>query len=152
MKAIASLFVAVALFSSSTLALEPPPSPADRAKSIFNAYQSLEKSYDPAVADLYCDTALIRNTRTYPDGQARTLEIPAPKYKALVRASMPMAKAAGDYSTYSEVTYAVEGSNVRIKSSRYGVVKKYTSPLSLLVGSCGGGEWAILEELSESRP
>src|SRR6187549_1737332 len=84
------------------LALAPawasPPKPTEKAKSIFDSYQSLERSFDPAIADLYCDTALIRNTRTYPDGNKRTLEFPAPKYKELIRNSMPLAKAAGDFS------------------------------------------------------
>jgi hypothetical protein len=122
------------------------------AQSVFASYQSLERAFSPDVADLYCDTAVIRNVRTYPDGQQRTLEMPASKYKALIRAAMPLAKAKGDYSTYSKVAYAPEGENVRITATRYSVVKQYSSPISLLVGSCNGGDWALLEELSQSQP
>jgi hypothetical protein len=143
---------AAALLILSMPALAASPKPTERAKSIFGSYETLERSFDARVADLYCDTALIRNTRTYPDGNKRTLEFPAPKYKELIRTSMPLAKAAGDYGTYSDVTYTVEGANVRILSTRYSNLKKYTSPLSILVGSCNGGEWAILEEISESQP
>ena len=124
----------------------------DAARTLFGKYQSLERSFDPAAADLYCDTALIRNTRTYPDGQKRALELPAPKYKELIRTAMPIAKLKGDYSTYSAVAYAPENGNVRITATRYSVLKQYASPLSLLVGPCNGGAWAVLEELSESRP
>ncbi len=122
------------------------------AEAIFSRYQSLEKSFDPDAADLYCDSALIRNVRTYPDGQQRTLELPAPKYKALIRAAMPLAQAKGDVNTYSDVTFTPEGNGVRIHATRYSLLKQYSSPLSLLVGACNGGSWAILEELSQSRP
>ncbi len=122
------------------------------AETIFARYQTLERSFDPAVADLYCDTALIRNIRTYPNGQQRTLDLPATNYKAAIRAAMPLAKARGDYSTYSGVTFDPDGANVRIRATRYSMIKKYSSPISLLVGPCNGGAWAILEELSESQP
>lgn len=125
---------------------------ATPAERIFAQYQSRERAFDPAVADMYCDNALIRNVRTYPDGQQRALEFPAPKYKELVRMAMPMAQAKGDYSTYSDVTYAPEGDGVRITATRYSVLKQYASPISLRIGPCNGGDWAILEELSQSRP
>jgi len=152
MKSLARLCSTAVVILALAPAWAASPKPTERAKSMFDSYQSLERSFDPAIADLYCDTALIRNTRTYPDGNKRTLELPAPKYKELIRSSMPMAKASGDHSNYSKITYSIEGENVRINSSRYSVRKKYTSPMSLLVGACNGGAWAILEELSESQP
>ena len=125
-------------------------SPGD-AKLVFEQYQARERAFDSTVADLYCDTALIRNVRTYPDGRQKSLELPAPQYKELIRASMAVAKSRGDYSTYSEVELTPEGENVRINATRFSVAKQYSSPISLLVGSCGGG-YGILEELSQSRP
>ncbi|WP_368563327.1 hypothetical protein [Pseudoxanthomonas sp. UTMC 1351] len=123
-----------------------------QVKSIFAQYQSRAKAFDAGVADLYCDTAVIRNVRTYPDGQQRTLELPAPKYKELIRAAMPLAQAKGDYSTYSDVVFTPENVGFRITAVRYSVVKQYSSPVSLLVGDCGDGSPGILEELSQSRP
>lgn len=146
-KTSAASLVSILLLSGSLQAQAGSP-----AQSVFASYQSLERAFSPDVADLYCDTAVIRNVRTYPGGQKRTLEMPAPKYKALIRAAMPLAKAKGDYSTYSKVAYAPEGENIRITATRYSVAKQYSSPISLLVGSCNGGDWALLEELSESRP
>lgn len=124
----------------------------ESAEKLFAEYQTRANEFDPTAADLYCDTATIRNTRTYPDGQQRTLELPAPKYKELVRAAMPVAQARGDTNKYSEVAYSQEGTNVRITATRYSELKQYSSPISLLVGPCNGGDWAVLEELSESRP
>ncbi|WP_052631213.1 hypothetical protein [Pseudoxanthomonas suwonensis] len=123
-----------------------------RAQQVFAEYQARARAFDPAVADLYCDTAIIRNVRMYPDGQQRTLELPAPKYKELIRTAMPLAKARGDHNTYSDIEFNAEGSNVRIAAIRYSVLKGYSSPISILVGSCNGGKWAVLEELSQSRP
>lgn len=141
------LVLACALVAAPALAQGP-----SQAESLFAQYQSREKAFDPAVADLYCDTALIRNVRTYPDGQQRTLELPAAKYKALIRMAMPLAEAKGDFSTYSNPLFRPEGGNVRVTATRYSVLKKYSSPMSLLVGKCSDGTVGILEELGESQP
>lgn len=122
------------------------------AKRLFGRYVSLEQGFDGAVADLYADEAVIQNRRKYPDGQVKTMAIPAPKYKALIRAAMPAAKARGDRSTYSDVRYTAEGEAVRITATRFSELKKYASPISLLVKADGQGTWLIYEELSESQP
>lgn len=144
-----TMAILVTVISLSTPAQAQPLSAAE---TIFTRYQVLERAYDSAVADLYCDTALIRNIRIYPNGRQRTLELSASKYKALIRSGMPLARVMGDYSTYSEVAYAAEEGNVRITATRYGALKQYSSPITLLIGACDGGDWGILEELSYSRP
>lgn len=126
--------------------------PADPARALFDSYQARERAFDATVADLYCDTALIRTTRVYPTGQRRVIEIPAPQYKGLIRSTMPIAKARGEYSTYSNVKYVAEGQRIRVTATRYSVQKKYSSPISLLLGPCNGTAWSILEEISESQP
>ena len=123
-----------------------------RAKALFKRYVDLEHAYDVAVADLYSDDAVIKNKRTYPTGQVRELSMPAPKYKELIRLAMPLAKARGDRSTYSDCKYEATGQDVRITCSRYSELKKYSSPLTLVVGPRSEGEWVIVEELSESQP
>jgi hypothetical protein len=125
---------------------------ADDAKALFDRYVQLEHAFDPAVADLYADDAVIKNKRTYPDGQVRELAFPAAQYKALIRRAMPLAKARGDTSSYSDITFRDEGSGVRIRATRFSNLKKYSSPLSLLVAPGAGGKWLIREELSESQP
>lgn len=65
---------------------------------------------------------------------------------------MPLAKAKGDYSTYSEVKFQPDGNAVRISAKRFSVLKKYYSPISLLVAPTPFGAWVIREELSESQP
>ena len=108
--------------------------------------------YDPASADLYSDDAVIKIKRVYPNGQVKEMSVPAPQYKELLRKVMPLAKARGDRSTYSGCKYTEEGDRVRIACDRYSELKKYTSPVSFLVGPGPEGEWLFFEELSESRP
>ena len=124
----------------------------DSAHAIFDLYQRLYASFDPAVASLYSDAAVIRNTRRYPDGQVRILELDGSKYKALLIASIPAAKLRGDTSRLSSVTYTPEQSGVRINAIRHSDLKHYSSPVSILVGPDQDGNWCILEEISESRP
>ncbi len=123
-----------------------------KAKEFFERYVVLEKAFDPSQADLYSDEAKIQNIRTYPAGQKRNLTMPATEYKKLIRSAMPLAKARGDTSTYSDIKYILEGERVLITCSRFSELKKYSSPLSLLVGSDKDGKWLISEEISESQP
>lgn len=139
--------IALAALSSSALA-----GPIEDAQSVFQQYAALEAAFNPAVADLYADDALISNKRIYPTGHARELTIPANQYKALVRSAMPVAKAKGDYSTYSHATFTPDGQGVRIKARRTSVLKGYDSPISILVAPDARGKWLIREEISESRP
>lgn len=133
-----------------TLALAQA-SPTDAAKRLFEEFVALGRAYDPAVADLYADDAVIMNRRTYQTGEVRDITVPAPKYKALLREVMPIAKAQGDRNTYSDVTFTPQGRRVRITATRFSELKQYASPISLLVGPGPGGKWVIHEELSESR-
>ena len=123
-----------------------------QAQRLFDRYVALGAAYDAAVADLYADSAFIKNTRRYPDGQARSMTMPALTYKTLIRQVMPQAKAAGDFSTYSDVKFIPDGERVRIEASRYSELKKYSSPFVLVVGPGSSGTWQILEEVGESRP
>ncbi len=147
---ICQLLVA-ALFTIATTSIAFAGS-IDKAQNIFAQYGTREAAFDSAVADLYSDTALIKNKRTYPTGQVREATFPAVQYKFLIRNAMPLAKAKGDYSTYSNVTFSEEGRNVRVKAMRHSVLKKYSSPISLLIGPNEQGQWLILEEFGESQP
>jgi hypothetical protein len=121
------------------------------AKKLFEQYVKLEHSFDAKIADLYSDDALIQNKRKFLNGEVKVLTIPASKYKEIIKEAMPFAKSRGDISTYSDVKYAVEGAKVRVTATRYSELKKYSSPMSLLVSPNEKGEWLIYEELSESQ-
>lgn len=122
------------------------------AKAFFQKYIELEAAFDPKIADLYSDTALITDKRTYPWGKVKELTVPADKYKQLIAVGMPLAKAKGDYSTYSDIAYSEEKEGVRIKATRFSELKKYSSNFSMLIAKDSTGKWLIVEELSESQP
>jgi hypothetical protein len=136
-------------------ALQAQGLPADaraKAEELWARYVALEAAFDPAMADLYADDAVIRNRRTYPTGQVRELSMPVAQYKRLVRQAMPLAKARNDLNRYSGCTYTAEGARVRIGCARFSVLKNFTSPVSLLVGPGPTGSWLVFEESSESQP
>lgn len=122
------------------------------AQRFFQRFVQLSHAFDAQVADLYTDTATIRNRRHDPTGQVRELGMPAAQYKALIRNAMPLAKTRGDRNTYSDLKFTVEGKGVRITGTRFSELKQYSSPMSLLVEPSASGSWLIVEELTESRP
>ena len=104
------------------------------------------------MGDLYAEEAVIRNTRRYPSGEVRRRALTAPQYRALLQQAIPIATQRGDRSSYSDVKYTAEGPNVRITATRVSELKRYASPLTLLVGRRADGRWMIYKELSESQP
>lgn len=126
----------------------------EAAEELFERYVTLEYAYDPALADLYADDAVIKNTRRYPTGQVREMQLTGAQYKALIRQALPLTKARDDRSTYSDVSFQLEANgSVTITASHYLEFKNYTSPLKIIL-SVGGADdrWRILEEASESQP
>ena len=125
-----------------------------KGKAFFQHYVELEHAFDPSIADLYSDQATIKSNRHLPDGKIVPMTIPAGNYKQAVRNYMTTkARQIGDVSTYTNDTYAMEGSNrVRINVTRYSSIEKVSSPVSMLVGPDATGKWLIYEELSESHP
>jgi hypothetical protein len=128
--------------------------PTDRAKAeeLFQRYVALERSFDAEIGKLYADEAMVQDTRRYPNGQTRTIEIPVPQLRKMLVSAMPLAKARGDVNQYSNVTSTREGKGFRIRASRFSELKGYASPFSMLVAPDSSGEWKILREISESRP
>ena len=123
-----------------------------QAKKIFSQYVTLAEKFDPTVAELYSNTAKIQNTRIYPDGRRKVMSLDGKKYKVLIRIGMPLSKARGDTNKYTEVNYVKKDSKVTITATRYSNLKKYSSPLTLVVGADTDGKWRILQEISQSRP
>ncbi|MGZ8940237.1 MAG: hypothetical protein ACXW32_13600 [Limisphaerales bacterium] len=122
----------------------------EEAKAFFNTYTNLSAKFDPAVADLYADDAMIKNKRHLADGGTREMTMQAPAYKNLVRSAMPLAKQRGDTNRYTEVAYKEEDGKVRITSTRYSELKKYSSPFTMVIAK-RGDKWLIVEEESESK-
>jgi hypothetical protein len=140
------------LLSASISGLSHASDRIEQAKKVFAEYVSKYHSFDPAVAELYSDKALVQNKRTYPDGTVRELTLPALQYKQIIRTAMPLAKSRDDRSQYQDPVFTEEPAGVRISIKRFSPSKNYTSPLSLLIGPDDSGKWLVLEEKSASIP
>ena len=95
---------------------------------------------------------MIKNTRIYPDGTEKISRLPAEEYKTLIRNSVMLAKERKDLNEFTGTQYSLEKNRVSIKTKRYSVLKKYTSPLILLIGIEANERCIIFEELSVSKP
>ena len=144
-----SLLLLLAMSSGQLTAQTPAPS---SAKELWEFYVELGTGFDPALADLYADDAVIHLTRRYPDGRTRTLQLSGKEYKPLVRQAMPVARNRGDVDVYSNIKFEELGDRIRITATRYGTLKKYQAPHELIVGNLGGVGWKILKETGESGP
>ncbi len=123
----------------------------EEAKGFFNTYTNLYGKFDPAVADLYADNAVLKNQRHMADGTKKPLTMSGALLKSMIRNGMlQLAKERGDTSKYTDVKFAEENGNLRISCSRYSEMKKYTSPLELVIAK-RGDKWVIVEEHSESK-
>lgn len=130
----------------------PQGDPIPKAKAFFQHYVELEHAFDPAIADLYSDQAVIKSTRYLADGKVVPMTVPAVSYKKALRDYIATkARQIGDVSNYTNDVYTVEGKRVRITVTRYSSLQKVSSPVSLLVGPDPAGKWLIYEELSESH-
>jgi hypothetical protein len=148
---LAILALAFCQIAAASKTAAPKGDPIAKARALFARYVQLEHAFDPAMADLYTDQAVIVNKRIYKDGKVTSLQIPALRYKHVIRSGMAGAKKQGDISNYTNDSYVPEGGKVRINVTRYSVLKKYASPMSLLVGPDPTGKWVIYEEKSESH-
>jgi hypothetical protein len=143
-----TLMLIVLALSAAPLAAQAPSS----AQELWDAYVERGTAFDPSLADLYATNAIIRNTRRYPGGRTRTLEMSGREYQALIRQAMPLARSRGDVDVYSNVRFTRIGKRTRIRASRYSTLKKYRAPHELIVGNPDGAGWKILQETGESQP
>ena len=149
MKLANHLLVMLVISSGHATAQVPAPSSAEE---LWDLFVELGTGFDPALADLYADDAVIHLTRRYPDGRTRTLQLTGREYKPMVRQAMPIARNRGDVDVYSNVQFEDLGDRTRITATRYGTLKKYRAPHELIVGNVGSTGWKILKETGESGP
>lgn len=139
------LFLSV-LATSATWANDDPD-------AFFQKYIELGNAYDPELASLYSDNAKILSYRVYPHGTERSLEMEGVRWKQLLILSLPLAKAQGDKSTFSEVTITDEKVGFKIKANRYSERKCYTDTgYYMIVQPKEDGRLEIIEEYMETQP
>jgi hypothetical protein len=126
--------------------------PIADALALFHDYEARSTRFDPTLADLYSDNAVIRSKRLDPRGGVRELSFSGSKWKLMIRAAMPIAKMRGDTNRFDELSARAAGDAVIITAKRHSELKGYTSPFRLVVRRDGSGSWKIVEEDTETQP
>ena len=143
------------LFAVLSLGIALPCVAADasaEALVFFREFEDRANQFDPALADLYSDDAMIKARRLYPTGRVQELTLSGDKWKALIRQAMPLAKARGDRNSFRHVSASPDSKQVTITAERHSHLKGYASPFMLIIRKQADGAWIIVEERTESRP
>ncbi len=122
-------------------------------KLFFDQYVELSDAFDPKIADLYSDSAMIRAYRRYPNGLNKEMELSGVQWKSLIGKVMPLAKARGDRNTFTGITISIDGIRAKIKADRYSILKCYTDKgYYMIVEQQSEGKYLIVEEYMETQP
>ena len=121
------------------------------AKRLFCSYVSLSQAYDPAVGDLYTDTANITYTRRYPSGTVSELSTTGAELKRLLPAAAAAARAKQLVEIFTHVTYQAQSDGTVLITATRWASGSYTAPYSMQV-KLVHGEWKIVEEVVLSLP
>ncbi len=123
------------------------------AKEFFRNYVELGENFDVSIPELYSDTAIIMSLRKYPNGVEKPMQLTGTQWKTLVAKAMPLAKARGDKSTFSQVIISIDGKRAKIKANRYSNLKCYTNTgYFMIIERQPDGKYRILEEYMETQP
>jgi hypothetical protein len=149
MRVIVTILMACALAAGASAG----PSLEQDAKDFLARFGELGDAYDPAIADLYTDDAVVKAFRRYPHGLERAVEMPGVAWKEMIQRFMPLAKAQNDRSEFREPEFEVDGDRVRIKADRYSFRKCYLDTgYYMIVQKQPDGSLRIVEEYSETQP
>lgn len=137
-------FISLANVGSSSLAASLNDA---QVRNFFNTYVELEKAYDPAIAELYSDGALLRIKVLKPDGQEQHLELSGGQLKSLAKQIMAEAKARGSKTVYRDVQVSLNGNTAKIKTQRRSNVECYLDKThTIVLLQQANGDLLIVEE------
>ena len=123
------------------------------ALSFFENYQKLSKEFNPEVISLYSDEAKISSLREYPSGQTREISMTGKEFKELLKKVLPLAKARGDISHFSEIQISIESNTARISAHRYSQLKDYTDEsYYMVIKEIEDQKLMIIKEHTGTRP
>jgi hypothetical protein len=153
---IVSPFLAVVLASGAAGCQARPVTPEGQAKAFFERYRDLETRYDPAIADLYADSAIVRKFMLRSSGDTLYgFVTTGAMFKSSFRDDAAAAKGRGARNRYSDVSYTRDGNHVRVTMRRYQEPPGVELGQIWWVGPGAEGEWRIWKELAQvpgSRP
>jgi hypothetical protein len=132
-------------------AQERPDASLERARQVIESYVSLERAYDPRLADLYADEAIIKVNQTGPNGESQWVTAQGWQYKKMVRDSLPKSRAKGYRAAYSGARYEMYGKKVRVSVMQYVEKSGTSNPVQWVIGPGRTSQWLILEEVAVRR-
>ena len=132
---------------------EEPRTPVAQARQFFERLVDMERRYDPALAELYADSARIAKHRRLPDGSMQYGSMTGAAHKPLLRRWLPGAAERGAHNEYSDVRYKDLGNGfVQITMRQRQLPKDFRTDVELVVGPGPTGQWLIWEDISEAPP
>lgn len=124
--------------------------PLEKAKAFVDTYISMNRTFDPKLADLFSDKAVIKQHQIDAKGKTTEVTLVTAKYKESLRNDFPKQVSVkdGQYIYFTDVEVKPEGdafrATGRVNSKRWPVSR----PFSLLVKQLESGGWQIIEESS----
>ncbi len=115
------------------------------AKAFFARFARLEKTGDPALAELYDDSAAISYQVKDERGRAQSIALTGRQYKEVLRAGKDKPRRMS-LNIYSELEYKAEGGRLRISGLRSNSREGTEGTFSLLLVRGADGAWRIAEE------
>ncbi len=120
----------------------------EKAKAFVNTYISMNRMYDPGLADLYSNHAVIRQYQISSKGEKTEVTLVTTKYKELIRADFTRQQdnKDGQYIDFTDVEVKPEGDAFRANGLIHSHVMPVRRPFSLLVRQLESGGWQIMEQ------
>lgn len=147
----AFLLTTLLLSAAQGPAQDRPDASLERARQVIESYVNLERAYDPRLADLYADEAVIKANTNGPNGESQWVTAQGWQYKKMVREAMPKFRAQGFKASYSAARYEMSGKNVRVSVVQYVDKSRASHPIQWTIGPGRTAQWLILEEVSIRR-
>jgi hypothetical protein len=145
-----TLLLAVAL-AATAHTQERPDASLERARQVIESYVNLERAYDPRLADLYADEAVIKANQSGPNGESQWVTAQGWQYKKMIRDAMPRFRAQGFKASYSGARYELSGKNVRVSVMQYVDKSRSSNPVQWTIGPGRTSQWLILEQVIVQR-
>ena len=122
------------------------------AKALFEQYQTLSESFDPAVLDLYASDAVLKDTTVMADGSSKTTTMTMAQYKTVFPEVIKAMQASNEHDEFKHIKITVLDENTaRITANRYSSTKCYEDKnYYMVLQQSNNQSWKITEEFQTS--
>ncbi|HEX4872718.1 MAG TPA: hypothetical protein VFV27_10415, partial [Nevskiaceae bacterium] len=122
------------------------------AKALVARLQTLERSFDPGLLDLYAVDATITNRRKGKDGKPVDTVVALDKHRSTLTAALKKAQPKNQPRTYSRIRYApLSGGRYKLTAERVDAPKAKPVTVMMLLVPQPDESWKIQREIVETR-